>query len=75
MEQWLISILTVPNGAGAILIIIAWKWVDSKFKGIEQSIKEINAGKTWKETCATVHKEVDHRLERIENRLNGALKK
>lgn len=56
--------------------------IDVKFEAlgkdissIKESINELNTGKMWSDTCEERHKGIEGRLNRIENHLNGALKK
>ena len=75
MEDILLKVLVSNTPVTAIVAVGGVIWLNTKFKNIENQLDELKGGKMWSETCAAQHKEVDHRLDKIERVLNGSFKK
>lgn len=73
MEQWVINLIK-DNAGNAGVLVIAFFWIRSKFSSLEHTICDLGKTKVWRETCHTTHKEVDHRLDRLEAVANGVLR-
>ena len=68
---------TNTGGSLTVIIILAvffYRYTNDKFSQLHDSIKEIKDGITWGDTCGAKHEEINRRLDKIERKMNGALK-
>ena len=52
-------------------ILLFLERIHTKISVIQDDVREIKEGITWKDTCEQRHSDIERRIERLEHALNG----